>query len=912
MTPYNLQLVVQAVNQFSQTFGELNNELKSVRGRVALVAAEFTAIKMAATTAFNAVASVISPAINAIDQFQTSVVKTAAMITSFQGAKGDVGKNYRIAKEYAEQLLLKLQEIDANTIAGADDLSIMTEEMLKQGIVLDINNKKQVDGFTNIANAAAVVAQGAGAKEIQVRQEIRALMQGEVNAQSQLASQINAMVGGTLKQKVALWKQEGTIIENIGGLLTGYAAASGDLQSLWSTIKSTMQTIANQVLRGGFVSAFADIVAMARQLSAWAQQHKADLQSGIHRTWLAIKGTIEVVTGILTTQSVTASLLASLVGKIFDGWGMILYVVLPPLTDRFVTLLKLLNAIVNAGYAFGLAMFDSVAAVGAAIVSVGKAAFQALTGDFEEAGKTLGTMMSSAFADRLKDDMLIIRGAFSAVGEEWNNLKDPFGDMDRRLTEYQKKFDATRKIVATPQLPTPPKADDQIKLAREAVEAELKAKLEALTQAHNEVKALLKEQDVETEQRYKSGEIDEITYLKNQNDNRKKALLDEKQLLQEEAALRTEYQQKVEFGKSNEEQSAAIKSSGDYRAEMAKIRSDIKVKETEIRAESTKSATIIIDATNKIAKARRDGEIKNLEELIALEKERLSLRYDQGDISSLDQKRQELLLERQLVEARKNAALANATAPGVKTEDKQKYVEEFKTLGTHLDGIDNRLKGLGADQTWTAGIKRGLRSIIEESQNMGEQISSALTSAFKGMEDGLVTFVQTSKISFKSLADSIIADLLRIITKSQVTGPLATALQSINWGSFFSSSSGTAPSYSAYSSGSYAGSFSSLIKHDGGLVVPRFHFGGLASDEIPAILQRGERVLDREHNALMERFANKTEGGNTNLTVELINNTGTQMKTTQGQTRFDGKGMVKQIFLEALDTDPGFRSAVRG
>lgn len=61
-----------------------------------------------------------------------------------------------------------------------------------------------------------------------------------------------------------------------------------------------------------------------------------------------------------------------------------------------------------------------------------------------------------------------------------------------------------------------------------------------------------------------------------------------------------------------------------------------------------------------------------------------------------------------------------------------------------------------------------------------------------------------------------------------------------------------------------------LILHDGGPVrlAPRFHFGGLAADEVPAVLQTGERVLSRQQNrtfdklaALLERAGSGAEGG---------------------------------------------------
>ena len=52
-------------------------------------------------------------------------------------------------------------------------------------------------------------------------------------------------------------------------------------------------------------------------------------------------------------------------------------------------------------------------------------------------------------------------------------------------------------------------------------------------------------------------------------------------------------------------------------------------------------------------------------------------------------------------------------------------------------------------------------------------VEPAVPDAFKGMEDAMVNFVKTGKLDFKSLADSIISDIIRIQIQQKVTGPLA-------------------------------------------------------------------------------------------------------------------------------------------
>jgi lambda family phage tail tape measure protein len=70
------------------------------------------------------------------------------------------------------------------------------------------------------------------------------------------------------------------------------------------------------------------------------------------------------------------------------------------------------------------------------------------------------------------------------------------------------------------------------------------------------------------------------------------------------------------------------------------------------------------------------------------------------------------------------------------------------------------------------GASEAVRKYREDAANTGAHIESAMTNAFKGMEDALVMFATTGKLSFKSLADSIVADITRIIIKQQISNAL--------------------------------------------------------------------------------------------------------------------------------------------
>jgi lambda family phage tail tape measure protein len=61
---------------------------------------------------------------------------------------------------------------------------------------------------------------------------------------------------------------------------------------------------------------------------------------------------------------------------------------------------------------------------------------------------------------------------------------------------------------------------------------------------------------------------------------------------------------------------------------------------------------------------------------------------------------------------------------------------------------------------------------------------------FKGMEDALVNFVKTGKMDFTDFANSVIADMARIMIQQSITGPLAGAAGNLLQGLFSSGSVG--------------------------------------------------------------------------------------------------------------------------
>lgn len=71
---------------------------------------------------------------------------------------------------------------------------------------------------------------------------------------------------------------------------------------------------------------------------------------------------------------------------------------------------------------------------------------------------------------------------------------------------------------------------------------------------------------------------------------------------------------------------------------------------------------------------------------------------------------------------------------------------------------------------WTTGAQKAYANYVESASNASEQAQNLFEKGFQGMEDALVNFAMSGKLNFKDLANSIIADLVRIQIRAAMVG----------------------------------------------------------------------------------------------------------------------------------------------
>jgi len=217
---------------------------------------------------------------------------------------------------------------------------------------------------------------------------------------------------------------------------------------------------------------------------------------------------------------------------------------------------------------------------------------------------------------------------------------------------------------------------------------------------------------------------------------------------------------------------------------------------------------------------------------------------------------------------------------------------ESEKLASELDNLDQLLAS--GKLNWDT-YSRAVFNANEKYEKVAETGSDAmkqLEAATRGWGDQftntLADMVQTNKLEFKSLVDSIISDLLRIQIMQNITKPLFGALGIPGFAVGTNHTGGMAGTGAA-----------KYVNPAVFLNAPRYHTGGivgLKANEVPAILQKNEEVLTRDD----PRHAFNQQGGSNTVKVEIVKN-GSPVQTQKAETSFNPEGMVVKVFLDDMN-----------
>lgn len=207
---------------------------------------------------------------------------------------------------------------------------------------------------------------------------------------------------------------------------------------------------------------------------------------------------------------------------------------------------------------------------------------------------------------------------------------------------------------------------------------------------------------------------------------------------------------------------------------------------------------------------------------------------------------------------------------------------------------------LQATGSFNEGFVRGLQDYFDQMNSQFQDGIDAATRSAQAMSDAFQTFffdALTNQLKaaedywnqFKAAIARIMADLT---AKWMMTG-LAKII-----GALFKSTGG--------GGGTIVNDIWAAVGHSGGLV-KKYHLGGLAGDEVPAILQAGEFVLSREMMRALQGTGDRGQGAGRPIIVNM-NIMATDADSFRGQLYRNKSAVVEAVQAAFADNHPARRA----
>ena len=187
-------------------------------------------------------------------------------------------------------------------------------------------------------------------------------------------------------------------------------------------------------------------------------------------------------------------------------------------------------------------------------------------------------------------------------------------------------------------------------------------------------------------------------------------------------------------------------------------------------------------------------------------------------------------------------------------------------------------------RTLSGGLRAGLLAVQEEMGDLAGLAENAVVNSIRGVEDALVSVATTGKAHWRSLIDSMLADLLRLMIRMQIMMPLMEY--------FFPSGpgGGSGEGAPAAASGPDTGGFVAPPEFEHGADFMVGGSGGVDSQLVAFRASPNERVR-------VTRPDQEAKGGGTNVVVNVNNNSDASARVERRET---SSGVELDVIIEQV------------
>lgn len=672
---------------------------------------------------------------------------TTRLYTRMADPMRELGKTSKETMSMVESVALALQLSGAT---GAEASSVMLQ--FSQSI-----NAGRLNGaeFNAVAEGAPIILKALEIQTGKTRGELKKMgADGKISVE---------LLSDALEKQKAQWlKDFGELPVTFDGAMTrlknSWLKAMGEMnestglnRGLIEAVKTAEELI--PVIRDEMVAAF---VAVAK----WIKENK----EGIAETWKQVKGLVGDVWNLAGAFLGVAGQVAG-AGNEINAFGFAVYslrLMVAGLSDGFTFISGILMKMGALAYKVLVTPFVIAAtAVGQLSEKVGLLLGAWAQGASAVGLTTLGDSLQSASSAALgatksvKDFSAEALTAANSLDEMGNNafkmLANSEGAVGKLINGTDEAAKAIQKLNKGAYTESPDLAKNAARAkAKAAEEAGAKAAKEAAKVAKkaeadrvNSIKAYVKEMenanDKITEQTELSARLKEFGL------DYDKLTSGEKLVIKLTADLNAEKRESVQL---------SIRQALASAQELAALE-----RKNEAEVESLKNARDL-----KIARDTANNDMMNVDKQYNRDIAGMTLgdkaKADMEAVAAIEDKFQ--AQRRELDKSNSEKKIDNYDEQlAVITQNQQWELDRYKT---HTEAK----KALDAD--WMNGAKRAFANYQEEAADVAGMTEKLFSNAFQGLEDALVGFVTTGKLSFSDLTKSILTDLAKMATKAATSG----------------------------------------------------------------------------------------------------------------------------------------------
>lgn len=801
---------------FDSAFSRTKGNVQQLRSLAQQLVAVYSAYK-----SLSALGSTLKLGVSTNQEWEESKLSIASVIAATNTLSDSQGKvlegteKFTAAQELAAQMMERIQVLGLQTTATTQDLVNGVQGIIAPATRVGIELEK-------IPALAVNIAQAMGSMKIpleQMRTETEALLSGNINrAQDILATNL-----GITGEMVRNWQEQGTLLQEINTRLESFRLSGEAIADTWTGLTSNLEEYIQFISRGAGEGLFENLKQAVREIQ------KTLVTTNAKTGYAEISGDVKnLVAAYKELNNFIGERLLSATRSFLNA--------LKELNDpeQLNQLKETLSNIWDTADNIGSRLTPIIGWIGDVAVKAADG-WNRLPEPIREVGLIAAilagrrgivvvgglTALYSSFSDSLSAIKLVQAGIIDIQDVMFKNSEELAEYLDnlREHPEklYEKEVELNKAIAETERrLNAISENENPFTIAYSGVDV-LYARLKELNGQLETLQAFMGA--VQTEETGGTPYIPKKEIKNKPNIGNNKALTESQKNRIESARRALEgYRAEIE----------RLKGSGDdfginlnkKLVEIAKNAKNAGLSMSEMKAlQDEYSQAAIAKHYEDIAKAIQDVDLQ-----IA------NMRGDTAKAQMMELSRQSEELRKRLIAlgeapdrvAAKVEEFRKAFNLQSQIKDAQAAADFYKELA-ELSGdywrsqeytntllalqADNLIRNVGitrelADEwlrlqkiqnsreAW-AGAYRATQQYFSEATNLAQGFENVTTNAFSSMEDAIVEFASTGKLSFSDMVNSMISDLIRLTVRANITGPLAGALGS-GLTSLFDLGSGTA------------------------------------------------------------------------------------------------------------------------